>query len=271
MSQNEMCLIDADSIIYRIAFVEKSPSLCKRNLDNAIKDIMTETESDTAWTYIKGVGNFRNNWESYKAHRKDAIPPDVKGRILLMYDYAKEFAFECDNAEADDYVTLTAKQCRDQGKSYVIAHIDKDLNCIPGNHYNFRKKEFYKVSPEEGYRFMMRQILMGDSTDGIGGIKDVGPIKALNYTKDVPVEKLLGEVLSIWKDKVGSGWEAAFVECANLIYMRESVEDLRALELEELKERFTWKTTDTGSPSQNDLQTPSDSSTQCSDQPDGNT
>ena len=144
----EFCLIDADSIIYQICHKEPSPALRKKYLNRQIESITKETNAATTYTFIKGCGNFRNEWPSYKSNRKDNTTPEVKERILALYDYAKEFALECDNAEADDYVTFTAKQCAVEGQTYVVAHIDKDLNCIPGWHYNFRSGLNYYVSPE---------------------------------------------------------------------------------------------------------------------------
>jgi len=51
--------------------------------------------------------------------------------------------------------------------SSIIVSIDKDFKQVCGWHYNFVKKDKFYVSPEEGLRFFYKQILTGDSIDGI--------------------------------------------------------------------------------------------------------
>ena len=60
----------------------------------------------------------------------------------------------------------------------VICTVDKDLDQIPGKHFNFITNEHYEVTPEQGLQFFYKQILMGDSTDDIPGLKGIGGVKA---------------------------------------------------------------------------------------------
>ncbi len=60
----------------------------------------------------------------------------------------------------------------------VICSIDKDLQQIPGNHYNFVKKEHSFVTPEEAIQNFYKQILTGDAADNIKGAKGIGPVRA---------------------------------------------------------------------------------------------
>ena len=55
---------------------------------------------------------------------------------------------------------------------------DKDLDQIPGRHYNWTTGEAYQVSAREGLTFFFQQILSGDSTDNIPGLTGTGPVKA---------------------------------------------------------------------------------------------
>jgi 5'-3' exonuclease len=255
-------IIDADSILYQIAHVQPSPALCKKALDDALKDIMTATEADNGLVFIKGTDNFRYHVAvDYKGNRKDTIEPEVKDRIEMLYEYAKDFCIESDHAEADDYCGVAAQLATNENESYVVCHIDKDLDMIPGWHYNFRKKEFYQVTPEEGYYNLMKQILTGDATDNIQGIKGMGPKTAEKVLKDVPLSFMLDTVIGTYKLKCGSTWEHDFHKSANLIYIRMNSDDFKPLTFEELKEKLSWKTTDTGTPYQTDQTTPSDLST----------
>jgi 5'-3' exonuclease len=257
----EEVIIDVDSIVYQIAFTTPSPALAKKALDNFIKDIIETTDSGSALIFMKGSNNFRYICDpEYKNTRKDTIEPEIKERIEKLYEYAEEFCTKGEDGEADDYCSIYAKKALDEGRPYVVAHIDKDLNCIPGWHYNFRKKEFYFMDDSEAYRFLMMQVLTGDATDNIHGLRGVGEKTAIKLTKDTPNNLLWNKVIEIWKTKQPETWENNFLKCANCIYMRESLDDLRHLNFEELKERLTWNT-DTGTLSQTDQTMPLDSST----------
>jgi len=257
----EEVIIDVDSIIYQIAFTTPSPALGKKALDTFIKDIIETTDSTDALIFMKGSNNFRFASDpEYKNTRKDTIEPEIKERIEKLYEYAREFCTEGTNGEADDYCSIYAKEALDAGRTYIVAHIDKDLNCIPGWHYNFRKKEFYFMDDSEAYRFLMMQVLTGDITDNIQGLRGIGEKTAIKLTKDTPNNLLWNKVVDIWKAKQPEEWYNNFLKCANCIYMRERLDDLRPLNFDELKERLTW-TTDTGVLSPTDQMTPSDSST----------
>ena len=256
-------IIDADSILYQIAHVQPSPALCKKALDDSLKEIMAATEADNGLVFIKGIDNFRYAVSAdYKGNRKNNIEPEVKDRIDMLYEYSKDFCVESDQAEADDYCGVAAQLAIDANETYVVCHIDKDLDMIPGWHYNFRKKEFYNVTPEEGYYHLMKQVLTGDATDNIQGIKGLGPKTAEKILSNVAYEYMFDKVIDTYKLKIGNDWEDVLCKTANLIYIRMRSDDFRTLTLEELKEKFKWnKTTDTGTLLQTDQTTPLDSST----------
>jgi 5'-3' exonuclease len=270
--QFDIAIIDADSILYQIAYMQPSPALCRKALDDKLKEIMTNTGSINGAIFIKGKDNFRYQVDAaYKGNRKDNIEPEVKDRIEDLYEYCKEFSIQSDGGEADDYCGIAAELALQDNKRYIVCHIDKDLDCIPGWHYNFRKDTLYYVEPEDGYRFLMMQILTGDATDNIQGLRGVGPKTAEKLINSVPNNLLWSRVIDIWKEKCGDNWEPFFLKCANCIYIRETDEDLKPLTFEELKERLSWKITDTGLPSQSDQPTPSDLSMQSLDQLEDNT
>ncbi len=259
--QFEVAVIDADSILYQIAHVQPSPALCKRDFDNRLKEIMSEVEALSGAVFIKGKDNFRYHVAiDYKGNRKDNIEPEVKDRIEMLYEYAKDFCVESDGSEADDYCGIAVALAQQEDKSCVVCHIDKDLDMIPGWHYNFRKQQFYEITVEEGYYNLMKQILTGDATDNIQGIKGMGPKTAEKVLKDVPHGFMLDTVINTYKQKCGNTWESDFVKSANLIWIRMSEDDMRPLTYEELKEKLSWKITDTGTSSQTDQTMPLDSS-----------
>ena len=60
----------------------------------------------------------------------------------------------------------------------VIVSLDKDLKQVPGLHYNFVKKEFDTVTPQQGLINFYTQFLVGDTSDNIRGCTGIGPVKA---------------------------------------------------------------------------------------------
>jgi 5'-3' exonuclease len=80
--------------------------------------------------------------------------------------------------EADDLLGINQTACAENCVDSIIVTIDKDLLQIPGSHYNFVKCEFKEVTEEEGQYFFYKQLMMGDSTDNIGGCPGIGPKKA---------------------------------------------------------------------------------------------
>jgi 5'-3' exonuclease len=241
-------LIDADSIIYTIAFVEKSKTRCKKSFDDKLKEIINNLEADVGLVYIKGKDNFRYQVDSeYKGHRKQEFDPDVKERIDMLYEYANEHAIKSDGGEADDYVFIGAMDCIAEEEAYIVCCIDKDLQQIPGWQYNYRTSELKEITPEFAYRFTMKQFLTGDATDNIKGIAKIGPKTADKILDPIPMEQLWNTVIKTWQEKLPRNeWKEPFVKCANNIYIRRSLADLRPKTFEELEEDFKW-IQDTGS------------------------
>ena len=170
-----ICLIDGDLIVYRVGFstedVDAPIALWRANM--MIEDINYACNADSYQVFLTSSdkSNFRYTIDpAYKANRVQPKP--------RYYNELREYLCNRHNArmvfgrEADDEMGIN------QTSSSVICSIDKDLKQIPGSHYNFVKKEHFTVSPLQGTQFFYKQILMGDSSDGIAGLHGVGPKKA---------------------------------------------------------------------------------------------
>ena len=194
-------IVDADSIIFKAAVVASSHSEIRSNIKAAIKEIERECFMGEMRLAVKGRGNFRYKvWEDYKSNRKP-LDEKVRERINYGHKYMVEYfeATMADGMEADDLVSIWCWECINSGTPFVLAHIDKDLNQIPGNHYNYNKKEHYHVTPEEGYRFLCKQWVMGDSTDGIPGCPGWGPKKTDKLLDGVGVDRLESRIRALYR------------------------------------------------------------------------
>ena len=160
-----------------------------------VEEILAATGADSYRMFLSGPDNFRYRvYPEYKANRLDAKRPkwekDVK--TFLELDWNGEWSEGC---EADDMMGVWQYKLRrpfgevgvkTEGQMYdkwegfesIICTIDKDLDMIPGPHYNFVKKELYYVTPEESLYNFYYQLLVGDTADGIKGVPGIGPIKA---------------------------------------------------------------------------------------------
>ena len=232
----QKCFIDADSIIYRIAVTSDSVAQAKKYYDKAIEDIVWDTASDEGVVAVKGVGNFRFQVaEDYKGQRGTSkVDPNVLKIRKAVTEYAWSLGhFKSDNCEADDVVSIWAQEAMEASVHYVIAHIDKDIDMVEGWHYNFTKKKLYYIDEHEGFYKMCIQMLTGDATDHIQGLKGIGPKKAEKLLADVPTGKLLEVVREAWKDKHPEDWHDRLEVCWNLLYMRRTWDGFKRLTIEE--------------------------------------
>ena len=87
-----------------------------------------------------------------------------------------------EDQEADDAIGIAAYEM--EVGEYCICSIDKDLDMLRGDHYNFVKDERYFITEEEGIKNFYKQLLMGDRVDNIIGIKGIGTVKAERLLKE---------------------------------------------------------------------------------------
>jgi hypothetical protein len=135
-------------------------------------------------SFVSGNENFRMDISAdYKGGREDEEKPfhlsDCKQHIVNKWNGSLE-----EGLEADDLLGIAAmnhwrmcKRIKDY-PSCIIVTTDKDLNCVPGWHYNYVKDELFFISDEAALRFFYTQVLMGDRTDGVVGIPGVGKATA---------------------------------------------------------------------------------------------
>ncbi len=179
-------------------------------------------------TYIKGQGNFREEisvTRKYKGNRDVLHRPTHEAAIR---EYLKKHwkAEEVDGMEVDDKVAI--EQSKDMEQSFdlfrpktIIASLDKDLDQVPGWHYNFARGEKYWVTEEEGMRSFYMQLLIGDPSDNIQGVNDIGKVTATKLYADCKTEMDYYQVakkayLECYKEK---GIDMLY-EMANLLWIR---------------------------------------------------
>jgi 5'-3' exonuclease len=178
-------LIDGDILVYRIGFAsENEPeSIAMARCSEFIEDLILFNGFGEYQGYLTGKKNFRNEiavTAPYKGNRKSAKPKHYQ----LLRDYMESaWSFTMiEDQEADDAIGIAAYEM--EVGEYCICSIDKDLDMLRGDHYNFVKDERYFITEEEGIKNFYKQLLMGDRVDNIIGIKGIGTVKAERLLKE---------------------------------------------------------------------------------------
>jgi len=195
-----LALIDSDSFAYAAAHLAEGTSEqnARQVLNDLIQGTLIDLNTEEYMLFCTGDTNFRKEiYPEYKANRKDAVKPEHLA-ACKQHLRTEWKAYESINCEADDLVGIEAM--RDPTRETIIVSVDKDLNTIPGWHYNPKKKERYLVSPRDALRFFYYQLLVGDSADNIKGAKGIGPKKA---------ERILETAFEDWIDSAGTESELA--------------------------------------------------------------
>lgn len=162
-------LIDADIVVYRCAAAtaDKDEGLACWQADEMINRIIDETASDSYTCFLTGGGNFRFGlYPEYKANRKDMAKPK-HWACLREHIVSNWGATVTDGHEADDAMGIAQYQA--VFGDTIICSIDKDMLMIPGDHYNFVKKELRFIQEPEATRWLYYQAIMGDKVDNIPG------------------------------------------------------------------------------------------------------
>lgn len=152
----------------------------------------------------------------YKAQRK----PNKWVNMVRSYLIEIDFAERSDYFEADDLIKDQTKLLKEN--EYIILSIDKDLKQIPGLHFDFYTEshelingQISKISRglevitiQEANLFFWSQMLIGDKSDNITGIKGIGKVKA-NKALDgnLNIEET---VIEFYKNQHGEDWELEF-------------------------------------------------------------
>lgn len=171
-------LIDADILVYRIGYTTEDADIeiAKWRMNELVEKILSDTKATSYKLYLtksKDENAFRSKvYPEYKQNRKAPRPVHYQAlREFLVSNWQAEIV---EVIEADD--ALGIEQCN--SIDTIICTIDKDLDMIPGWHYNFVKEITYFVHFDEAIRNFYKQVLMGDRADNVKGIEGIGEKKA---------------------------------------------------------------------------------------------
>lgn len=212
-------IFDADGIVYRVGFALEevnSERTVKRNITEYIEEVtgklekvFVKVEKPIIVISAPGKSNFRFEVAKTQPYKGNRTSPKPK-----HYDLIRSLLMEMDNSmmiegqEADDTVAdLTAEN---PSKTVVVSQ-DKDLLQNPGWYYvPGEKRPIFFVDPDTagmlllergtgnkptlfgtGYKWLMAQMMLGDPSDNIPGLKGYGAVAVYKLLKNLNTKEEL--------------------------------------------------------------------------------
>ena len=219
----KIALIDGDSLIY---YEMGKPTLeeALESLNGRLHQMFEQTEATHYAGFLTSGKCFRYaaaKTKPYKGNRKHGDKPII---FPAIKEYLKQHwgFISVPELEADDLVSIH------HNNNTVICSPDKDvLYQNEGRHYNYGKAEFVEVTETEALTFLWKQMLMGDSGDGIQGIPKVGPKTASAWLQSPNTDQMPAFVLEKYIEKFGYvKGISKFAETFKLIYILKDKEDV---------------------------------------------
>jgi len=212
---SDILVIDGDAIPYMIGWFQKEHTDIERT-NEAVDSFMNDFLLITGASKFIGILASENSgkcfrydvykYKPYKGNRsgeKDEWikfwEPHIRRRLI------ERWGFVCAPAwlETDDVVAYLSSVVKG-----IICSPDKDLKQMPGAFYNYKElgTEKHKgveiVSTKEALRNFYTQLLVGDGTDNVNGVTNMGIVKA---------DKLLNETSEmLWKTEVKLAYQKQY-------------------------------------------------------------
>jgi len=178
-----LAIIDGDVLLYMSVWGSDTLREGKEKFNTTFRDVLNSLFTEDYVMAMGGPDNYRI--DLYPEYKRSASRVKSKSSKPDWFDDLKSWTMEAydgciltDNCEADDMVRIWALEAARVDMQHCVVTIDKDLDCIPGTHYNPRTKQIYQIEQEWADYFYWKQLLMGDSVDNIPGIAGIGPKKA---------------------------------------------------------------------------------------------
>lgn len=191
--------IDGDLVSFRCAASvtdDGEEEIAILRADRLMRELIHLTGIDGYNCFISGGGNFRKKVNpQYKANRTAEPPKHLQAcREYLVKEWNAILANGC---EADDLLGIN------QTDTSICISLDKDLLMIPGWHYSWEisgqgwTKEAQRTytTPLDGIRAFYRQMLIGDVSDNIFGVKGIGKVKASKLIDEIEDEEEMIELV----------------------------------------------------------------------------
>lgn len=242
LETGRIALLDADYVKYIVSskiYKDLQEKQLKGELDVFIKeepaihytkewlqDIFSKISDPIIFCFSgKSFNTFRHNIafeREYKSNRKKDYTeyPNKLQDMMMAASYIIEnyTSLIYEDLEADDIVSFL----QDPDNTYIISK-DKDLKQVPGWHYNFSTNNISEITNEMAIYNLCYQLIVGDTTDAIVGLKGKGEKFAIDFLSKLSPKQYINETLKLYQKEFGlfKGTDY-FTEVWMLVKMREN-------------------------------------------------
>lgn len=195
-----LTIIDADSCCYQLVWKWQDTSTpeMQHQVNLWVENILFQTNATHYLGFLGGVGNFRKEVavsRKYKGTRKEDPESVTYWKPIIKAHLVDRWGFTLvDGQEADDACAV-AHSLYSQEYAVTVAHVDWDLDQIPGKHFNYGRGEHYSLTPFQASYNFWHQMGTGCSGDEVPGINKWGPVKMTNLLRDCEEEWQMGNAV----------------------------------------------------------------------------
>lgn len=188
------------------------------NVKATINSIMGALNADDYICAMSGPDNFREDIATIQPYKGNRDPDNKPVHYQALKEYIKAYhnPIIMDNVEADDTMGILQSTREDT----VIVTNDKDLDMIPGDHYNFVTGERYWITEDDAWYSFYKQVLTGDGVDNIRGVPGIGEVTATKLLEGSQTkEELDNTVTAIYREHFPDDWEKQLDETMKLLWI----------------------------------------------------
>jgi len=224
-----LLIVDGDPLLFRAAYNKRSAEEAYDTFEERLDDLQNTVFCDETQIAVFGEKNFRIDFFSdYKntpsrKKSKENNPFYFELRQMLLDE---GLVVPATGMEADDLVRIWAEEARAREQQFVVASVDKDLQCIAGHHYLIHRDELIHVTEDQGDKHYWTQILTGDSVDNIRGLRGIGPKKAERILEGASNSRVRKQrVIDAYYEHHGAGWREELLHTGTLIHIMRTRDD----------------------------------------------
>lgn len=225
----KVVLIDADSLVYKNI---EDLNEYKDRIDEIFSQIIQDTKATHYRIFLETPGNYtfrKALFSDYKANRANKELPfnfrEIKEYMIETYNPLLSIG-----VETDDTIISTNKFLKDNYPltDVVIAANDKDYQTYQITYYDLyynRFGEIKNISKEEADFNFWLQMAMGDGSDNVKAIPNIGKVKATKLLKDS--KNLFMSVYRQYNLVYGRKSREYFIKAYTLLKLRDNVKPCR--------------------------------------------
>lgn len=231
LKENKDCISEEDLWVSERKVAEPVEN-CLHSVKLQLQAILDALETTEYKIFLTGQNNYRDTLVDYYKANRDRNKRPIHYNAIREYLINVWGAEVIDGMEADDALGISQLEWRlkciqdrpeykfetvESLSSTIIVTNDKDLDMIPGWHYNFVKDDKYFMEEQPAFVQFYCQMLEGDTSDNIPGVYKITGKKV---SKWAPLFEPLGD-MKTEKEM----WEHVYLTYCDIFFEYSGVSD----------------------------------------------